>query len=377
MILFNDLAAQYRSVQGELQQAVLKVLESGQYVLGQEVAAFEREFAEYAEVSQAVAVNSGTSALHLALLAAGVQPGDEVITVPFTFVATVAAIRYAGAIPVFVDVRPDTLTMDPALLARAMTPKTKAIIPVHLYGQAADLDPILAVAKTRGVAVIEDAAQAHGTRYKGRRVGGIGDLGCFSFYPGKNLGACGEGGIITTTNPAYVKKLRMLRDWGAERKYDHELLGFNYRMEAVQGAALRVKLRRLEGWTAARRKLAAAYDRSLKVGAIGHVAKAGYGDHVYHLYVVRVQERQAIIDGLQAKGIQTGIHYPVPVHLQPWAAELGYRAGQFPESEAAAATVLSLPLYPEMPEGQVAQVSAALSSLVREQTSVEGHAAGF
>ncbi len=378
MIPFSDLAAQYRSVQGDLRQAVMNVLESGQYVLGQEVASFEQAFAEYVGVQQAVGVNSGTSALHLALLAAGIGAGDEVITVPFTFVATVAAIRYAGATPVFVDVDPRTLTMDPQHITRAITSKTKAIIPVHLYGQAAHLDPILAIAREHRLTVIEDAAQAHGAHYNGRRVGSIGDLGCFSFYPGKNLGACGEGGIVTTNRPELARKIRMLRDWGAERKYHHEYLGFNYRMEGIQGAALKVKLKHLDAWTDARRRLAHRYDAKLAGLPLDTVQPTSGADHVYHLYVIRVRERERVQAALQREGIQTGIHYPVPVHLQPWAGPLGYLPGAFPESEGAAATVLSLPLYPEMPESHVDQVATALSRLIEEHDlpPMETHAAG-
>mgnify|MGYP001358066321 CR=1 FL=1 len=377
MIPFSDLPAQYRSIAEELRAAVLGVLESGQYVLGREVAAFEQDFARYIDARHAVAVNTGTSALHLAMLAAGIGPGDEVITVPFTFVATVAAIRYTGATPVFVDVDPQTLTMNPTQAAGAITAKTKAIIPVHLYGQSADLDPIMEIARRHGLIVIEDACQAHGARYRGRPVGSIGDLGCFSFYPGKNLGACGEGGIVTTNRPELDRTIRMLRDWGAERKYHHELLGFNYRMEGIQGAALRVKLRRLDAWTRKRRELAARYDSRLASIAVGRVGQASYSDHVYHLYVIRVRERDRLMASLQAEGIQTGIHYPFPIHLQAWAASLGYRSGSFPESEQAAATVLSLPLYPEMPEAHVDAVAAALRRLTAEREAGSGvaHAA--
>ncbi len=377
MIPFSDLPAQYRSIAEELRAAVLGVLESGQYVLGREVAAFEQDFARYIDARHAVAVNTGTSALHLAMLAAGIGPGDEVITVPFTFVATVAAIRYTGATPVFVDVDPQTLTMNPTQAAGAITAKTKAIIPVHLYGQSADLDPIMEIARRHGLIVIEDACQAHGARYRGRPVGSIGDLGCFSFYPGKNLGACGEGGIVTTNRPELDRTIRMLRDWGAERKYHHELLGFNYRMEGIQGAALRVKLRRLDAWTRKRRELAARYDSRLASIAVGRVGQASYSDHVYHLYVIRVRERDRLMASLQAEGIQTGIHYPFPIHLQAWAASLGYRSGSFPESEQAAATDLSLPIYPEMPEAHVDAVAAALRRLTAEREAGSGvaHAA--
>src|SRR5262245_8652018 len=263
MVPFVDLKAQYRSIKSEIDTAISSVLESGQFVLGEEVAAFEAEFAAYCGVRFGIALNSGTSALHLALLAANIGPGDEVITVPFTFVATVAAIRYTGAWPVFVDIDPRSYTMDVDQIKTAITKQTKAILPVHLYGQPADMDPILEIARRHGLVVIEDAAQAHGAEYKGCRIGGIGDLGCFSFYPGKNLGAYGEGGMVTTNNPDYAKTIRMLRDWGQERKYDHVLKGYNYRMDGLQGAILRVKLRHLSTWTQARRANAELYNQLL------------------------------------------------------------------------------------------------------------------
>ncbi|MGZ9173515.1 MAG: DegT/DnrJ/EryC1/StrS family aminotransferase, partial [Candidatus Binatia bacterium] len=261
MIPFVDLKAQHSALKDELSAAIQRVLESCQFTLGPEVAAFETEFANYCQAEHGVAVNSGTSALHLALLAAGVGPGDEVITVPFTFVATVSAIHYTGATPVFIDIDPRSFTMDVTQLEAAITDRTKAIIPVHLYGQPADMDPILSIAKAHGLVVIEDAAQAHGAEYKGRRAGSMGEMSCFSFYPGKNLGACGEGGMVVTKDPELTRTLRMLRDWGAERKYEHVLKGYNYRMEGIQGAVLRVKLRHLETWTEARRAAAARYDR--------------------------------------------------------------------------------------------------------------------
>ena len=249
MIPFVDLKAQYLSIKDEIDAAVIDLLESTQFVLGKEVAAFEELFAAYTQTSHVMGVNSGTSALHLALLAAGVGRGDEVITTPFTFVATVSAIDYAGATPVFVDIDPASFTIDPAKIEAVLTPRTKAILPVHLYGQMADMDPIMEIARRHGLAVIEDAAQAHGAEYKGHRAGSIGDMGCFSFYPGKNLGAYGEGGAVTTNKPELARTVRMLRDWGAERKYYHDLKGFNYRMEGIQGAVLKVKMKYIEAWT--------------------------------------------------------------------------------------------------------------------------------
>lgn len=348
MIPLVDLKAQYRSIKPEIDEAIGRVLESGQFVLGEEVAAFESEFAALCQVDHGVAVNSGTSALHLALLAAGVGRDDEVITVPFTFVATVAAIRYTGAKPVFVDIEPRSLTMDVSQLEAAITRRTRAIVPVHLYGQPADMDPIMTIARRHGLVVIEDAAQAHGAEYKERQVGGIGDLACFSFYPGKNLGAYGEGGFVTTNNPAHARTIRMLRDWGEETRYHHVVQAFNYRMDAIQGAILRVKLRHLPDWTERRRAHAARYDDLLEHAPVRRPEALPDRRHVYHVYVVRTRRRAELQDDLRAHGIGTGIHYPIPVHLQKAHADLGYGAGDFACAEEAAAEVLSLPLYPEL-----------------------------
>ena len=346
--------------------AVGHVLETGQFVLGEEVGKLEQEFAAYVDAKHAIALNTGTSGLHLALLAAGVGPGDEVITVPFTFVATAAAIRYTGAVPVFVDIKLDSYTMDPDQVERAITPKTKAICPVHLYGQTADLDPILDIAKRHGLKVIEDACQAHGTEYKGRRVGAIGDVGAFSFYPGKNLGAYGEGGMAVTNDDEAARVIRMLRDWGAEKKYYHALKGFNYRMDGVQGAILRVKLRYLPAWTDARRAHAEAYRTLLADSGVVLPQEMPYSRHVYHVYAVRTADRAALQQKLQNEGVQTGIHYPIPVHLQEAHADLGYKAGDFPLSEQAANEVLSLPMFPEMTFTQQEAVAAAVRHDVNE-----------
>ena len=361
MIPYLDLKAQYRGIKGEIDAAVLRVLDSGQYVLGEEVAAFEREFAGYCRASEAVGMNSGTSALHLALLAAGIGPGDEVITVPFTFVATVSAICYTGATPVFVDIEPDYFTMDPSRLEAAITPKTKAIMPVHLYGQPADMDPIMEIARRRDVTVIEDAAQAHGSEYHGRRCGSIAGVAGFSFYPGKNLGAYGEGGAVTTTRVEVAARCRTLRNWGEEQRYEHRLKGFNYRMDSIQGAMLRVKLRHLEAWTERRRQVAEWYGAALDPDTV-RVPKARPGcRHVYHVYAVRTDDREKLRDVLGKEGIQTGVHYPIPVHLQPAHADLGYGAGDFPVAEQAAREVLSLPIFPEMTREQVQTVAAAVA----------------
>jgi dTDP-4-amino-4,6-dideoxygalactose transaminase len=361
MIPFLDLKAQYKSIKPEIDSAVIGVLESTQFVLGEHAAAFESEFASYCGAKHGIAVNSGTSALHLALLAAGVGRGDEVITVPFTFVATVSAICYTGATPVLVDIESGSFTMDPAQLEKAITPRTKAILPVHLYGQMADMSAILDIANRRGIPVIEDACQAHGAEYNGRRAGSFGASGCFSFYPGKNLGAYGEGGIVVTSDDAQAKKVRMLRDWGQEKRYHHVLKGFNYRMEGIQGAILGVKLRYLEAWTEARRARARDYDRLLKDSDdVKAPVQLPGRRHVYHIYAVRSADRDRLQQLLQSEGVQTGLHYPLPVHLQKAHADLGYKAGDFPESEAAAREVLSLPLFPEMTSAQVEQVVAAL-----------------
>jgi dTDP-4-amino-4,6-dideoxygalactose transaminase len=363
MIPFVDLKAQYASIKPEVDAAIGRVLENCEFTLGSEVAAFEKEFATYCQTQNAIGVNSGTSALHLALLAAGVGPGDEVITVPFTFVATVSAIWYTGAKPVLVDIDPRSFTMDPAAIEAAITPRTKAIIPVHLYGQPADMDPIMAIAQRRGLMVVEDAAQAHGAEYKGRRTGGLGDLGCFSFYPGKNLGAYGEGGMVVTSNARHARKIRMLRDWGAERKYHHVLKGYNYRLEGIQGAVLRVKLRHLERWTAARRAAAAQYNWRFGESGVCSPQEMPYARHVYHVYAIRTRQRTAWQHALRAQGIHTGIHYPIPVHLLPAFSDLGYRRGAFPHAERASREVLSLPMYPELTASQCAEVSKAVMAI--------------
>jgi dTDP-4-amino-4,6-dideoxygalactose transaminase len=350
---FLDLSAQYQSIKSEVNAAVSGVLESGRYILGPEVEAFECEFAAYQQAAEGVALNSGTSALHLALLAAGVGPGDEVITVSMTFFATVAAIRYTGATPVFADIDPLTCTIDVSQIASLISPRTKALLPVHLYGQAADMNPILDIARRHGLAVVEDAAQAHGAEYQGRRVGSFGDAAAFSFYPGKNLGAYGEGGIALTSNPEIAARMRMLRDWGQKTKYYHDEHSFNYRMDALQGAILRVKLRHLDQWTDARRAHAAAYAGLLEPAGVRVNAEAAGRRHVYHIYGVFNLDRDGLQRHLAQAGIQTGIHYPVPVHLQR-----AYRGAiplphSLPRTEHAAREQLSLPMFPELTAAQV------------------------
>ena len=359
MIPLLDLKAQYRAIQPELDAAVSSVLSSGHFILGPEVTGFEQEFAAYCQTHDSIAVNSGTSALHLALLAAGVGPGDEVITVPFTFAATAASILYTGATPVYVDIDPVSFTMDAAQIESAITARTKAIIPVHLYGQPADMDPIMEIAARRNLIVIEDSAQAHGAEYRGRRVGSIGHMGCFSFYPGKNLGGCGEGGAVTTNNTEYAKTIRLLRSWAEERKYHHVMRGYNYRMDALQAAILRVKLRHLDAWTESRRSRAALYRKLLE--GIATPVEMPYARHVYCVFTVRTPQRSQLQQHLQSSGIQTAIHYPVPLHHQP-----AYHVdATFPHAEHAAREVLSLPLFPEMTDQQVEQVSGAVLEFAR------------
>jgi dTDP-4-amino-4,6-dideoxygalactose transaminase len=362
MVSLIDLKAQYLNIKAEIDAAIARVLDSSQFASGNEVAAFEQEFAEYCQARFAVAVNSGTSALHLALLAASVGPGDDVITVPFTFAATVAAILYTGARPVFVDVDPQSYTMDVKQIGNAITERTKAILPVHLYGQPADMDPILDIARRHGLVVIEDAAQAHRAEYKGQRVGSIGDFGCFSFYPGKNLGAYGEGGILVTNNAESANIARMLRDWGQKEKYEHVLRGYNYRMDNLQGSILRVKLRHLDAWTEARRRNASVYSQLLTKSGANIPCEMPYAHHVYHLYVVRVLSRFALQEALKRDGIQTGIHYPIPVHFQQAYADSRYCAGSFPISEQAANEVLSLPMFAELSQEQIEQTVMALQT---------------
>jgi dTDP-4-amino-4,6-dideoxygalactose transaminase len=355
---FADLRAQYRAIQSEIDEAVLRTLARGQFILGEEVAAFEKEFAGYCGVRHAVGMNSGTSALHLALLAAGVGPGDEVITVPFTFVATVSAIGYAGARAVLVDIHSDTFNLDPSKLEAAITPRTKAILPVHLYGRPAEMDGILAIAARHNLPVIEDAAQAHGAEYKGRRAGSMGAMGTFSFYPGKNLGAYGEGGAVITNDAALARTLRLLRDWGADKPHHHLLKGYNYRMEGLQGAILRVKLRRLESWIEARRAHAREY-RSL-LGGLCPPEPPESVRHVYNVFTIRHPRRDALREFLSAQGIQTAVYYPHGIHQQPAHRDLGYPDGAFPHTERAAAEVLALPVFPELTSQQIQAVAGAI-----------------
>jgi dTDP-4-amino-4,6-dideoxygalactose transaminase len=370
MIPLADLKTQYHNIKAEIDAAISGILESSQFILGREVAAFENDFAAYCGSKYAIAVNSGTSALHLALLAAGIGPGDEVITVPFTFVATVASIRYTGARPVLVDIDPDSFTIDVNAIERAITPRTKAIMPVHLYGQPADMDPIMEIARRHNLIVIEDAAQAHGAEYKGRRVGSIGDVSAFSFYPGKNLGAYGEGGAVVTGNPEYLRTIRMLRDWGQEERYQHVLRGYNYRMEGLQGAILKVKLKYLEGWTEARRRNAALYTSLLADAGVITPKVMPYARHVFHVYALRSPRRQHLQEVLTAAGVQSGIHYPIAIHMLEAHRDLGYQPGDFPAAEQAAREELTIPMYPELTREQIETVAAAVRQAAQVPAAV-------
>ena len=371
MIPFVDLKAQYQTIKEEVNEAIAGVLENCQFVLGEQVEAFEAEFADYCQARHAAGVNSGTSALHLAFLAAGIKPGDEVITVPHTFVATVAALRYAGARPVFVDIDPRSMTLDPSKLEAAITPRTKAVMPVHLYGQCADMDAINEIARRHDLVVIEDAAQAHGAEYKGRRAGSLGDIACFSFYPGKNLGAYGEGGAVVTNNPDYVKTIKILRDHGQSRRYHHDFVGYNYRLEGIQGAVLRVKLRHLDDWNAARREHAEQYRRLLKDAGMSLLEEMAYGTPVYHIFPVFTPRRDELQEHLRASGVATNIHYPIPVHLQQAYSDLRYGAGDFPCSERVSRETLSLPMYAELSNEDVRAVAHAVGKFEMKFASAQ------
>jgi dTDP-4-amino-4,6-dideoxygalactose transaminase len=362
---FLDLRAQYLTIKEEIRAGIDGVLESGQYAGGPFVERFEAAFSAFCGTEHAVGVGNGTEALWAALLAVGVRPGDEVITVPNTFMATAEAITFAGARPVFVDIDPRTYNLDTELLEAAITPRTRAIVPVHLYGQMADMAPIVEIGRRRGIAVVEDASQAHGADYRGRRAGSLGDVGCFSFYPGTNLGAYGEAGAVVTNNADLARTIRMFRDHGQERKYHHALVGFNARMDGFQGAVLSAKLPHLPAWTAARRRHAAAYTLALQdAPGITTPFEAGYGSAVYHIYAVLVPDRDAVLAALGAGGVHCAIHYPVPLHLQEAYRELGYRRGDFPVAERMARETLSLPMYAELTEGQRARVVERLRSVV-------------
>ena len=340
--------------------AIADVLSGGWYILGEQVSAFEREFAAYCGANHAVGVASGTDALLLALKAFDIGPGDEVITVPHTAVATVTAIVLSGAQPVFVDIDPKTCTLDPNLLHLALTPRTRAIIPVHLYGRAANLNPILKFAQTHGLIVIEDCAQAHGSVYDNRRVGSLGDAGAFSFYPTKNLGAFGDGGAIVCRDQKIADRLQLLRQYGWKERYISEEVGFNSRLDELQAAILRIKLHSLEENNNARRHFAAAYIDQLAKCPLTLPDRVEFNSHIFHLFVIQVEDRQALMDYLQGRMVGTAIHYPVPIHLQPAYQKYGYARGSLPVTEKAANRVLSLPMYPQLSEQQIDIVTEAI-----------------
>ncbi len=376
IVPFLDLRAQHDPIRAELLAAFNEVIDQNAFAGGSFVQKFEEDFSAFCRAKHAIGVANGTDALWFALLALGVGPGDEVITVSATFMATAEAISYCGAKPVFVDIDEATATMNPALLERAITPKTKAIVPVHLYGQIADMDPILEIAKRHGIPVVEDACQAQGAEYKGRRAGTMGDLGCFSFYPGKNLGALGEAGGVITQDAALAAKVRTLREHGQEKRYYHSMIGWNGRMDGLQAAALRIKLRSLDKGNAARRANAALYSRLLAdVPGVITPTVASYGVPVFHLYVIRVKNRDGVLAKLSERGIGCAIHYPKPVHLQQAYAHLGLGPGTTPVAERCADEILSLPMFPELTAAQVETVVTAVKQVMLEQNAARATAA--
>jgi len=362
---FLDLQAQHAPIRAEINAAMAEVIDQCSFAGGPFVTRLEEEFAAFCNAKYAIGVGNGTDALWLSLLALGVGHGDEVITVPNTFMATAEAISYTGAKPVLVDVDAQTHTMDPSLIEAAITPRTKAIIPVHLYGQTADMDPILAIARKHNLPVIEDACQAHGAEYKGRKAGTLGVTGCFSFYPGKNLGALGEAGAVTTEDPELYQKIKTLREHGQPKKYVHSMIGWNARMDGIQAAALSVKLKHLARWNTQRRSHARQYDQLLS-GLEGVVlpVEASYARHVYHLYPILVPNRDTVLKLMGEQGVACGIHYPVPVHLQEAYRQLQLGPGSFPVSERSAQSELSLPMYPELTQAQIEYVAATLRQVV-------------
>ena len=355
-IPYLDLPAQIRGIRKDLDAAIARTLDNCSFCLGPDVTQFAKDFAKYIGTEHCVAVNSGTSALHIAMLLLGVGPGDEVVTTPFTFVATSWAISYVGAKPVYVDIDDATFNLDPKLIESAITPRTKAVMPVHLYGHPFDLDPILAICKKHKLPLVEDTAQSHGAKYKGKIVGAFGDISCFSFYPGKNLGACGEGGALLTNNPAFAARARSLREHGSTVRYYHDEVGYNYRMEGIQGAVLGVKLKHLEKWLCERRRVAKRYAELLTGTPLQLPRDAGNAQSAYHLYVVRHPRRDDLKKHLEANGIGCALHYPVPLHLQKCYANLGHKSGDFPVAEKAARECLSLPIYPELTDAQIQRV---------------------
>ncbi len=357
---YFDLPAQIRSIRSDLDAAIARSLDNCTFCLGPDVAQFESDFARFCGARHCVGFNNGTSALHVAMRLLNLGPGDEVITTPFTFVATSWAIDYVGARPVYVDIDDATFNLAPELVEKAITPRTRAILPVHLYGHPADLEPLLEICRNRKLALVEDAAQAHGAKYRGCAVGTFGEMSCFSFYPGKNLGACGEGGALVTNDDAHAARARALRDHGSTRRYYHDEVGFNYRMEGIQGAVLGVKLRHLEGWTRERRRVARRYSELLGDTPLQLPRQAEGVESAWHLYVVRNVRRDDLKRHLEANRIGSGMHYPLPLHLQKAFAHLGYKPGDFPVAEKAGRECLSLPIYPELTDDQIQRVAAVI-----------------
>jgi dTDP-4-amino-4,6-dideoxygalactose transaminase len=364
-VQFVDFSEQYRIIKDEIEPGLKKVFETGNFILGKEEKDFECEFAGYCESKYAVGVNSGTDALYIALAALGIKEGDEVILTPYTFIATALCISYGGAKPVFVDIEPGTYNLDPKKLKQAITPRTKAIIPVHIYGQAANMDEIMAIAKEHHLKVIEDSAQAHGARYKGKRIGSIGDVSCFSFYPTKALGAFGDGGMIVTSDEKVYKNSLMLRDYGREGRYEHKIKGYNSRLDTVQAVVLSAKLKRLDQWNEMRAKMAAVYQEELK-GVKGIVTPSTQTDrtHVFQTYAIRIKNRDKVAEALKEKKIGVLIHYPIPLHLQEAYSELGHKRGDFPVAEEVASEILSLPMFPHITKEQIKYVCDSLKALV-------------
>ncbi len=365
-IPYLDLPLQMREIRKEIDAAIARTLDNCSFALGPDVAQFEKDFAQFCGAKECIGLNNGTSALHIALKMLGVGPGDEVITTPLTFVATSWAISYVGAKPVYIDVQDDTFNIDPKQIEKAITKKTKALLPVHLYGQACDLEALLAIGKKHGLPLVEDAAQAHGATCNGKVVGTFGVMSCFSFYPGKNLGAYGESGALVTNDPAFATRARALRDHGSTRRYYHDEVGFNYRMEGMQGAILGVKLKHLAKWTEARRRIARRYSELLADTPLQLPIESPFAKSAWHLYVVRHEQRDRLKAHLDANGVGCALHYPLPLHLQKAYADLGYQRGAFPVAERAADRCLSLPIYPEMTDAQIERVSAVVHEFFGE-----------
>jgi dTDP-4-amino-4,6-dideoxygalactose transaminase len=362
-----DLKAQYQSIKSEIDPAIMAVVESCSFVMGKEMYAFEEEFARYCGVKHGIAVSNGSDALHLALVACGIGPGDEVITVPNTFIATTEAISRAGAQIRFVDIDVRTFNMNADLLEKVITPRTKAVLPVHLYGQICDMDPIMDIARKHGLIVVEDAAQAHGATYKGKRAGHWGQAACFSFYPGKNLGAYGDAGMVVTNDDTIAEKLRLLRDHGQDRsrKYTHAIEGYCFRMDTIQAAVLRVKLRHLDDWNAARRRHAARYAQLFAGTEVIPPYVLPGSEHVYHIYGARLPRRDAVMAALKGRGIDARIHYPIPVYLQPAYKHMGFKPGDFPATDQAVAEVISLPIYAEMTDAQIEEIAGTVKEALK------------